>query len=65
MHGLVASLDGSRVIRSEVIGSETDPAGVGLRLADALSEGGAMEILGALRDGIQAASGREQTPGRE
>ena len=65
MHGLVASLDGSRVIRREIAGSETDPAAVGLRLADALSEGGAMEILGALRDGMQAASGGQRTPGHD
>ncbi|HMF59197.1 MAG TPA: hydroxymethylbilane synthase [Vicinamibacterales bacterium] len=65
MHGLVASVDGSRVVRREVTGSETDPAGVGLRLADALSEGGAMEILGALRDGMQAASGGQRTAGHE
>ncbi len=65
MHGLVASLDGTRVIRREVAGSDTDPAAVGLRLADALSEGGAMEILGALRDGMQAASGGQRTPGHE
>jgi hydroxymethylbilane synthase len=65
MHGLVASLDGSRVVRREVSGSDEDPAGVGLRLADALSEGGATEILGALRDGMQAASGGQRTAGHE
>jgi hydroxymethylbilane synthase len=65
MHGLVASLDGSRVIRREVAGSETDPAGVGHRLADALSEGGAMDILGALRDGMPGATGGSRTPGHE
>lgn len=65
MHGLVASLDGSRLVRREVAGSETDPSGVGLRLADALAEGGAMEILGALRDGLKAASGSQRTAGHE
>jgi hydroxymethylbilane synthase len=65
MHGLVASLDGSRVVRREVSGSDQDPAGVGLRLADALSEGGAMDILGALRDGMQAASSGPRTAGHE
>jgi hydroxymethylbilane synthase len=65
MHGLVASLDGSRAVRREVSGSGHDPAGVGLRLADALSEGGAMEILGTLRDEMQAASGAQRTTGHE
>jgi hydroxymethylbilane synthase len=65
MHGLVASLDGSRVVRRDVSGSDQDPAGVGLQLADALSEGGAMEILGALRDGMQAASRGQRTAGQE
>jgi hydroxymethylbilane synthase len=65
MHGLVATLDGSRIVRREVAGSETDPAGVGLRLAEALSEGGAMDILGALRDGMPAASGGQRTAGHE
>jgi hypothetical protein len=53
------------VIRREVAGSETDPAGVGHRLADALSEGGAMDILGALRDGMPEATGGSRTPGHE
>jgi hydroxymethylbilane synthase len=65
MHGVVASLDGSRVVRREVSGSDQDPTIVGLRLADALSEGGAMDILGALRDGTQAASGSPRTAGHE
>jgi hydroxymethylbilane synthase len=65
MHGVVASLDGRRVVRREVSGSAEDPAGVGHRLADALSEGGALEILGALRDGTEVASGGRPTTGHE
>jgi hydroxymethylbilane synthase len=53
MHGVVASLDGVRVVRREVSGPADDPAGLGLRLAEALAQGGATEILGALSDDTQ------------
>jgi hydroxymethylbilane synthase len=53
MHGIVASLDGVRVVRREVSGPAGDPAGLGQRLAEALVQGGAMEILGALTHDTQ------------
>jgi hydroxymethylbilane synthase len=53
MRGLVASLDGQRVVCREASGTPDDPAGVGQRLADALIEGGAMDILAALGNDTQ------------
>ncbi len=50
MHGVVTSPDGGRVVRCAVSGPDTDPAALGLRLAAELTAGGAMEILGALRE---------------
>ena len=49
MHGVVASLDGARVIRRSARGPAIDPAGLGRRLADDLVAGGAQEILSPLR----------------
>jgi hydroxymethylbilane synthase len=49
MHGVVATPDGTRVIRRSVDGAASDPAGVGARLADELARAGATEILDALR----------------
>jgi hydroxymethylbilane synthase len=49
MHGVVASLDGARVIRRSARGLGIDPVGLGRRLADELVAGGAQEILSALR----------------
>jgi hydroxymethylbilane synthase len=43
--GMVASLDGLRLIRDEVRGSQADPESLGLRLAEALRAQGAGEIL--------------------
>jgi hydroxymethylbilane synthase len=65
MHGLVASLDGRRVVRREMSGPAEDPAGLGLRLADALAAGGATEILGALRNDPHAANGVHRIAGHE
>jgi hydroxymethylbilane synthase len=65
MHGLVASLDGRRVVRREISGPDEDPAGLGLRLADALAEGGAMEILGALQNDPHAAEMAHRIAGHE
>lgn len=49
MHGVVAAPDGTRVIRRQVEGRASDPAGVGARLADELARSGATEILEAVR----------------
>ncbi len=51
MHGVVATPDGVRTIRREVVGPVGDPAAVGAQLAEALVRAGAMEILDALRVG--------------
>ena len=49
MHGVVATPDGTRAIRRNVEGSAHDPSGLGARLAEALAQGGALEILDGLR----------------
>jgi hydroxymethylbilane synthase len=43
--GLIASLDGKRVIRDEISGPSTDSAALGLQLGQKLLEMGAGEIL--------------------
>jgi hydroxymethylbilane synthase len=43
--GMVASLDGQRLIRDEVRGDQTDPEPIGVALADALRRQGATAIL--------------------
>jgi hydroxymethylbilane synthase len=43
--GMVASLDGQRLIRDEVRGDEADPEAIGIALADALRRQGATAIL--------------------
>ena len=43
--GMVASLDGQRLIRDEVSGPQTDPEAIGIRLARNLREQGAGTIL--------------------
>lgn len=55
MHGVVASPDGANVVRREVSGPAADPAGLGLRLAEALTAGGAVDILRALDAGANTA----------
>jgi hydroxymethylbilane synthase len=49
MYGVVASPDGRKLVRSEASGPADDPAAVGVRLANALAEGGATGILDAVR----------------
>jgi hydroxymethylbilane synthase len=49
MHGVVVSPDGRRVVRREASGPAGDPAAIGVRLADALAQGGAREILDEVR----------------
>jgi hydroxymethylbilane synthase len=65
MHGVVSSLDGRHVVRREMSGSADDPAGLGIRLAEALTEGGAMEILNALRNDPDAASVAHRIAGHD
>jgi hydroxymethylbilane synthase len=48
MHGVVASPDGKRIVRSDVRGTTADPADLGRRLADDLSRNGARDILDAV-----------------
>lgn len=45
MHAVVASPDGTQVIRRQASGPSSDPAGLGRRVADALRRAGATEIL--------------------
>ncbi len=58
MLGLVASPDGRRVIRREASGPRDDPWGLGRRLADALAEAGALDILEGVRVTANAADRR-------
>lgn len=46
---LVASLDGTRIIRREIAGLVAEAESLGLRVADALREDGAQEILDEIR----------------
>jgi hydroxymethylbilane synthase len=50
LRGFVASPDGARVVRGEVLSSSTerDPESLGAELAEQLAAGGAREILAAL-----------------
>ncbi|MFC1534336.1 hydroxymethylbilane synthase [Thermodesulfobacteriota bacterium] len=45
LRGMVAELDGMRIIRDEAIGDMEDPEGIGITLAERLLESGADEIL--------------------
>jgi hydroxymethylbilane synthase len=47
--GLVASLDGARVIRYKEIGERSNPAGLGRHVADELLRRGASDILEEVR----------------
>jgi hydroxymethylbilane synthase len=49
MQGIVASLDGTRVVRREAGGPASDAATLGRRLADELARGGATAILDEVR----------------
>jgi hydroxymethylbilane synthase len=55
MHGVVASPDGVRLIRHDLVGPTTDPADLGRRLADALARAGARDILDAITGAIATA----------
>jgi hydroxymethylbilane synthase len=48
LQGLVASLDGTRVIRAQAVGSTSDPEALGAAVAEDLLRHGAREILGSL-----------------
>ena len=49
MHGVVASVDGSRVVKREVTGKASDPVATGHELAEELSRAGATAILDEVR----------------
>ena len=49
LHGMIASLDGSRVVRGSIALDPNDPALSGIRLANQLRGEGASEILEGLR----------------
>jgi hydroxymethylbilane synthase len=49
LHGLIASIDGSRVVRGSIDLDRSDPALSGIRLANRLRSDGATEILEGLR----------------
>jgi hydroxymethylbilane synthase len=49
LQAIVTSPDGRRVVRREARGSASDAEGLGRRVADALAEGGAVDILDAVR----------------
>jgi len=55
LHGLVAELDGARVIRAEETGPAGDAEAVGRRAADALLARGAGEVLAAIRGAFPSA----------
>ena len=49
LRGIVASLDGSRLIRAAAAGSEKDPESLGATVAEDLLKAGAREILESIR----------------
>ena len=49
VHGIVASLDGRRAVKRHVRADAANPSEAGKRLADALTTGGAAEILEEVR----------------
>jgi hydroxymethylbilane synthase len=49
MHAVVASLDGTRVIRYKKVGTRTDAAALGRQVGEELLKQGAAEILGEVR----------------
>ena len=52
LDGCVASLDGTLLVRESRTGSVADPEGLGTALAEVLLEGGAAEILAAVRRAV-------------
>jgi hydroxymethylbilane synthase len=53
MHGIVASTDGTRVVKCHIARTATDPTGAGHELAEELARAGATAIL----DGVRQAQG--------
>jgi hydroxymethylbilane synthase len=51
LRGIVASLDGRRVVRADRTGAQDDPEALGLRLAERLRTMGAGDILAEVRPG--------------
>jgi hypothetical protein len=49
LHGMIASIDGARVVRGSIALDPDDPALSGIRLANELRGAGATEILEGLR----------------
>jgi hydroxymethylbilane synthase len=49
MHGVVASIDGSRVVKRQITGKVVDPVAAGHELAEELSRAGATAILDEVR----------------
>jgi hydroxymethylbilane synthase len=49
VHAMVATPDGSRVVRRTLSGSVDNPTALGARVADELASAGAIAILDALR----------------
>jgi hydroxymethylbilane synthase len=56
LHGMIASIDGTRVIRGRIPLEPDDPALSGIRLANQLRGEGASEILEGLRRAVQLPS---------
>src|SRR5690606_4912129 len=54
LHGLVASLDGSKVVRAQSSGPAQDAERIGVTLAQELVENGAGEVLEAVRSTARA-----------
>jgi hypothetical protein len=49
LHGMIAAIDGSRIVRGRITLDPNDPALSGIRLANQLRGEGATEILEGLR----------------
>jgi porphobilinogen deaminase len=49
MHGVVASVDGARVVKRSITGTAADPAAAGRALAEELARAGATAILDEVR----------------
>jgi hydroxymethylbilane synthase len=53
LHGLVASLDGTSIVRGEATGPADDPRSIGVHLAEQVSGRGAKDVLNAIRSANQ------------
>ncbi len=60
LRAIVASPDGTRVVRAEGTGAQDDPDGLGARLAERLLERGAGEILNPLNRGPVSVAGQQE-----